>query len=83
MKEGLNKCYRCESEKIVKNGHTKDGKQKYLCKDCYSILTVNVKKNLTKKEMKEIKMLLEIDCEIEEIAKKYNKTKRTIDAILK
>ena len=28
------KCYRCNSDKLVKNGHAPNGKQRYLCKDC-------------------------------------------------
>ena len=28
------KCYHCGSEKIVKHGLTKNGKQRYLCQDC-------------------------------------------------
>src|SRR5215813_12926344 len=27
-------CYHCQSENLVRNGHTPKGKQKYLCKDC-------------------------------------------------
>src|SRR5262245_8202885 len=28
------KCPYCESENVVRNGHSPNGKQKYLCKDC-------------------------------------------------
>ena len=28
------KCYHCQSENIVRNGKTNNGKQRYLCKDC-------------------------------------------------
>lgn len=28
------KCYHCGSEKIVKHGLTKNGKQRYFCNDC-------------------------------------------------
>lgn len=30
----LVRCYHCGSEKLVKNGHAPNGKQKYRCKDC-------------------------------------------------
>ena len=28
------RCYHCESEKLVKNGHDPQGKQRYLCRSC-------------------------------------------------
>ncbi|MDM7273800.1 IS1/IS1595 family N-terminal zinc-binding domain-containing protein, partial [Sulfurihydrogenibium azorense] len=31
------KCVYCSSEKIVKNGKSNQGKQRYLCKDCGKI----------------------------------------------
>ena len=33
LKEG-NCCIYCEGEHIVKNGHRKDGTQRYICRDC-------------------------------------------------
>ena len=29
-----NKCPRCQSEEVVKNGHIHNGKQRYICKQC-------------------------------------------------
>ncbi len=28
------KCYHCQSEKLVRNGKTNNGEQRYLCNDC-------------------------------------------------
>ena len=28
------KCYHCQSENLVRNGKTNNGKQRYICKDC-------------------------------------------------
>lgn len=28
------KCYHCQSENLVRNGQTNNGKQRYLCHDC-------------------------------------------------
>ena len=28
------KCFHCQSENLVRNGKTENGKQRYLCKDC-------------------------------------------------
>jgi len=28
------KCYHCQSENLVRNGKTNNGKQRYLCNDC-------------------------------------------------
>ena len=28
------KCYHCQSENLVRNGKTNNGKQRYVCKDC-------------------------------------------------
>lgn len=32
-------CYRCNSELVVRNGKNKNGKQKFICRSCKSILT--------------------------------------------
>ncbi|MEI7475432.1 MAG: IS1 family transposase [bacterium] len=34
MREKLGICTKCQSSKIVKNGHNASGKQQYLCKNC-------------------------------------------------
>jgi len=34
MVTNIIKCYHCGSEKIVKHGLTKNGKQRYFCNDC-------------------------------------------------
>ena len=31
----IHKCHECGSNKIVKNGHTRKGSARYLCKDCH------------------------------------------------
>lgn len=36
-----NKCPKCDSVNLVKNGRTKDGKQKFRCNDCRSYGTLN------------------------------------------
>lgn len=30
----MSKCPKCKSEKVVKNGHIHNGKQRYLCREC-------------------------------------------------
>jgi transposase-like protein len=33
-KESIYKCWNCDSENIVKNGHNASGSQQYVCNDC-------------------------------------------------
>ncbi len=35
MVSKIYKCHACGSSKIVKNGHTRKGSVRYLCKDCH------------------------------------------------
>ncbi len=37
----VNRCTKCQSEQIVKNGKTKAGRQKYHCKSCSAYGTLN------------------------------------------
>ena len=37
----VNRCTKCQSENIVKNGKTKTGKQKYHCKACHAYGTLS------------------------------------------
>jgi len=34
MKEKIGRCTNCGSDNLLKNGHTKNGKQQFFCKDC-------------------------------------------------
>ena len=39
------KCYHCQSENIVRNGKTNNGKQRYLCNDCGKMSRDNPQSN--------------------------------------
>lgn len=48
------KCRACASENIVKNGKTKQGQQKYYCKDCKSHKLLELKPKYTEAKKEEI-----------------------------
>ncbi len=49
------RCPECGSNWVCKNGHKKNGKQKYICNDCNRYFTENPDKvYLTKEEKKKI-----------------------------
>jgi transposase-like protein len=39
------KCIHCQSEQLVRNGKTNNGKQRYLCKDCSKMSRDNPQPN--------------------------------------
>lgn len=83
-------CYRCKGELVVRNGLSKLGKQKYLCKSCNASLTEdkerkNVIKDDRKKMISEIKSILLSNqkSSYEFFQKKYKKSRTIIARILK
>jgi len=48
------KCTNCNSENIVKNGHSENGKQKYHCKDCKSWRVLNPAPRYSEEEKEKI-----------------------------
>jgi transposase-like protein len=52
------RCAYCKSEKIVKNGKSNQGKQRYLCKECKRIFVANPQRRHYPKELKEIALKL-------------------------
>ena len=48
------KCYHCESERIVRDGRTPKGKQRYWCRDCNRSSRENPQPNGYTEEEKEI-----------------------------
>ncbi|MDM7273048.1 MAG: IS1 family transposase [Sulfurihydrogenibium azorense] len=55
------KCVYCSSEKIVKNGKSNQGKQRYLCKDCGKIFVDNPQRRHYSDELKKIAIRLYTD----------------------
>ena len=50
----INRCTKCQSERIVKNGKTKNGKQKYHCKACNAYGTLSPTMQYTPERKAEI-----------------------------
>ncbi len=48
------KCQHCQSENIVRNGKTHNGKQRYLCNDCGKMFRDNPQPNGYSPEQREI-----------------------------
>ena len=55
------RCVYHKSEKIVKNGKSNQGKQRYLCKECKRIFVENPERRHYPKELKEIALCLYTD----------------------
>lgn len=54
MKARIGKCTKCESENILKNGHSKNGKQQYACKDCGAHRILDSEKDYSEERKEEI-----------------------------
>ena len=55
------RCAYCKSEKIVKNGKSNQGKQRYLCKECKRIFVENPERRHYPQKLKEIALKLYTD----------------------
>ena len=55
------RCAYCKSERIVKNGKSNQGKQRYKCKECDRIFVENPQRRHYPKELKEIAIRLFTD----------------------
>ncbi|WP_121922660.1 IS1/IS1595 family N-terminal zinc-binding domain-containing protein [Hydrogenothermus marinus] len=55
------RCVYCNSEKIVKNGKSNQGKQRYLCKSCKRIFVENLERRHYPKKLKDMAIKLYID----------------------
>jgi transposase-like protein len=57
----MRNCPNCSSEKIVKNGHIHNGKQRFKCNECSRQFVENPKKTLIDQEKRELidRLLLE------------------------
>ena len=75
-------CYKCESNNIVKNGHTEDGRQKYICKTCKSILTEDATHFFTEQEKTKLKSFVKQKLSVKDMATILNRTEKSIYAIL-
>ena len=51
--EKVERCWNCNSENLVKNGHD-NGKQKYICKDCKKYGRINATQRYTDENKEEI-----------------------------
>lgn len=87
MKKNDFNCYKCGSDNVSKNGYnkTKEGqiKQKYICKNCFSILTEKAKHYTSKEEMDFIKKAIKNEIETKDLSLLLNKTERCINLIIK
>jgi len=73
------KCVKCDSENIVKNGKSSNGKQKYKCLDCKAYRTLNS----TRKTESEQDKILEAYRERSSLRGIYRVYKVTPDTILR
>lgn len=76
-------CYKCESTNVIKNGHTEDGRQKYICKTCKGILTEESSVHFfTEKEKEILKSFVKQKLSVKDMSTILNRTEKSIYAIL-
>lgn len=75
-------CYKCESTNIIKNGHTEDGRQKYICKTCKSVLTEDAIHFFKPEEKDRLKSFVKQKLSIKDMATVLNRSEKSIYAIL-
>ncbi len=71
-------CRRCQSTKLRKNGHTKDGLQKFHCKDCNFYSTLETQHDKRAEQHKMIEKLSAERNSIRSIARATGLNKDTV-----
>ncbi len=78
------KCYHCQSENIVRNGKTNNGKQRYLCKDCGKMSRDNPKYNgYTPEEREQILRAYEERSSLRGLTRTFGVSRNTVSGWLK
>ena len=76
-------CYHCESESIVKNGKSAQGKQRYLCRDCRKTSTENPDFGYSEERKEEILSAYQERPSMRGISRIYGISRQTLSAWLK
>lgn len=83
MKARIGKCTKCESENILKNGHSKNGKQQYACKDCGAHRILESEKDYSEERKTEIIKAYEERVSLRGLKRIFNVTPETVSGWLK
>jgi len=76
-------CYHCGSEKLVKNGHAPNGKQKYLCRDCGKASRENPDYGYDETRKEEILKAYQERASLRGLARTFGVSRNTVTAWLK
>ena len=79
----VNRCKKCQSENIVKNGKTKAGRQKYHCKACDTYGTLNPSVPYTPERKAEILRAYHERSSLRGVARTFGVARQTVAKWLK
>ena len=77
------KCYHCNSDKLVKNGHAPNGKQRYLCRDCNRASLENPDYGYSEAKREEILRAYQERSSLRGISRTFGISRNTVTAWLK
>ena len=77
------KCYHCGSEKLVRNGKSPEGKQRYLCKDCGKSSRDNPDKGYSEERKEEILKAYQERSSMRGISRTFGVSRNTLSKWLK
>ncbi len=83
MKARIGRCTKCDSKNIMKNGHSKNGKQQYACKDCGAHRILESEKDYSEERKTEIIKSYEERVSIRGLKRIFNVTPETVSGWLK
>ena len=83
MKAGIGKCTKCKSENILKNGHSKNGKQQYVCKDCGAHRILDPEKDYSEERKAEILRAYEERTSLRGLNRIFHVARQTVSGWLK
>ncbi len=78
------KCYHCQSENLVRNGKTNNGKQRYLCTDCEKMSRDNPQPNgYTQAQREQILRAYEERSSLRGLTRTFGVARNTVSSWLK
>ena len=76
-------CYKCGSSHIIRNGHSPNGDQKFLCKDCGRSFQIRADRYMGYEEAQSGKTIEELDAEVARLNQKNKELIEGIEADMK
>ena len=83
MKARIGQCTKCNSENIMKNGHSKNGKQQYACKDCGAHRILEYEKDYNEERKAEILRAYQERTSLRGLTRIFHVARQTVSGWLK